>query len=302
MGGGKKGTDASRAERKAKKRKLEDAIPDVPGDNEIPEAREIVNESEEPPKKRKRDHDDNDAGESGMTQEKQKKKDKKDKKKNRKSNGQGELTPAAIGVEELVSKSEAEAENTLESSEVSRKSKKERKAERRAREAAEAAANKDAEVRAETSAAGGSTEAPVAAAAKEKKVKKDKKKQDKKGNTAVKKQNATNGNDEQSGGKAARFIVFIGKHIHELITYNYYRTDSLLRQPTLYRHEGVHPEALRIGETHLSAQPDAERRPYEVQGVRLLRIRRLRPHEDMSEALPPFHVRRRDLPGAEDQC
>jgi nucleolar protein 6 len=293
MGGGKKGTDASRAERKAKKRKLEDAIPDVPGDNEIPEKLEIVKKSEEPPKKRKREHDDNDAGESGLTQEKQKKKDKKDKKdkkRNSKSNGQGELTPDAIGAEEVVSKSEAEAEKTLESSEIPRKSKKERKAERKAREAAEAAANKDAEVPAETSAAGGSTEAPVAATTKEKKVKKDKKKQDKKGNSAAETQNTTNGNDEQSGGKAARFIVFIGKHIHELLTYNYYRTDSVLRQPTVYRHDGIHPEALRVGETHLSAQPDAERRPYEVQGVRLLRIRRLRPHEDMSEALPPFHV------------
>ena len=34
MGVTKKGTEPSRAERKAKKRKLEDAIPDLPGDND----------------------------------------------------------------------------------------------------------------------------------------------------------------------------------------------------------------------------------------------------------------------------
>lgn len=58
----------SRAERKAKKRKLEDAVPDLPGDDD---GMDVVDDSAENSKKRKRSGDDT---------EKEEKKSKKDKK------------------------------------------------------------------------------------------------------------------------------------------------------------------------------------------------------------------------------
>ena len=288
MGDGKKRTDATRAERKAKKRKLEDAIPDVPGDDGIPETAEIAESEAAPAKKRKRDRDVDDGGEeSGAVKEKKAKKEKKEKKKKDKnSSSNGEPAPDA---EEAVSEEKpgAETENTVENGEGPKKSKKERKAERRAREVAEAAANKVVEDPAASSTTGAaSAGAPVAAAGtKEKKPKSEKKK----------KQDPANG----GGEKAARFIVFIGtlyalsiiftgKHTNQA---NLMLTNPLNhRKPAIFSHDSVHPEALRIGEAGGGTQPYAEGGPAEVQGLRVPGVRRLRPHEDVPEALPPLDV------------
>ncbi|KIN07670.1 hypothetical protein OIDMADRAFT_16260, partial [Oidiodendron maius Zn] len=210
MGGGKKGTDTSRAERKAKKRKLEDTIPDVPGDNSITEPDlTITTPSEEPQKKRKRDNDDDVARGDGVTKDKKKKKEKKDKKKDKKSNNEGEAESKALNAEAVVSKdnSGVGADNAVENGDAPKKSKKERKAERRAREAAEVAA-KDGETPESTSTRHESSGAAALTPGKDKKAKKDKKKQDKMASTASEKQQSTISG--KSGGKDARFIVFIG--------------------------------------------------------------------------------------------
>jgi nucleolar protein 6 len=213
MGGIKKGSDPSRAERKAKKRKLEDAIPDVPGDNEIAEEPQIASRTEKPSKKRKREHEaDADAEENGLTNGKQGRKEKGAKKSKKRRNEEGGVALNGDIVEEVVSeKSGAEADNALESSETPRKSKKERKAERKAREAAEAAANNADRAPAVTSNRGSEdTGGPIAPAAKEKKSKKNKQNQEKDGKDTAGKKDATNGNKEKTDGRAARFIVFIG--------------------------------------------------------------------------------------------
>lgn len=218
MGGGKKGADVSRAARKAKKRKLEDAIPDVPGDNDIarPELMTMT-ESNEPPKKRKRDHDEDVMSEDRSTKDKKKKKrgEKKDKKKDKKSIDEGESGPEVANAEHIVSEKKpgAEADNAVKNEDVPRKSKKERKAERRAREAAEATA-KEVKGLSESNTTGPeSSVAPVAIPGKDKNAKKDKKKQDKKNSNASETQQNTNG--EKSGRKGARFIVFIGKSLSQ---------------------------------------------------------------------------------------
>jgi nucleolar protein 6 len=189
MGGDKsKRTDATRQERKAKKRKLEDAIPDVPGDNDI-EVAETDAATEQAPKKMKRD--DNDSGED-MPVVKEKK-SRRQKREHRESKGEEQSLPGT----ETDAKA---AEN--ENGEEPKKSKKARKAERRAREAAEAAATKkdqgEEPAAASNTAPPASGGTPAVAASKEKMSRREK--------------SRLNGNGEKSE-KAARFIVFIGTYL-----------------------------------------------------------------------------------------
>ncbi|OBT56294.1 hypothetical protein VE04_02054 [Pseudogymnoascus sp. 24MN13] len=199
-----------RSERKAAKRKAQDAIPDVPEDYNNEGAEEVT-----APKKRKRDDDEEggeDAEESGI-----KKKQKKPKK------------DAEGGDEDTMMEDAAPKEPKEPKEDVPKKSKKERKAERKAQQAAEAIANAKANRAAEEAAAASKpsvasdgTEAskPAAAAATGGKTPKAEKapKLDKDGNP-IKKKNNRNREKKRlaaataiaAGEKApARFIVFVG--------------------------------------------------------------------------------------------
>jgi nucleolar protein 6 len=206
----KKGSDPSRADRKAKKRKLEDAVPDLPGDNE---AEERTPSNDKSSKKRKRTPDETEVKET--VDDKEKKSTKKEKKRKRVE----EETALRLGnegtVEGLKSKKEPTADETSEETlvkskgtagigEEPKKSKKERKIERKAREAAEKATSQavihsqeDLKPTLEHESNGSAT----LANSEEKKRKKNNR--NRKGN---RKAALENGAD----GKAPRFIAFIG--------------------------------------------------------------------------------------------
>jgi nucleolar protein 6 len=221
MGPSKKGNDATRAELKAKKRKLEDAIPDLPGD-EVAE--------EKPEKKRKRSGD-----EDAVEEKEKKKKRKKDKdvgedednetrraaKKARKALKTEQNGNAAVeepgAEEEALKKSKKErkalkaeqngnetaqlaVQEPVAEEEVPKKSKKERKAERKAKEAAEAAAANG------TVAKDSMTKVEANGDGEGKKSKKNNRNRSEKP-----KRDATAKESGEEGGKAARFICFIGK-------------------------------------------------------------------------------------------
>ncbi|TVY28816.1 putative RNA-binding protein [Lachnellula hyalina] len=191
----KKGNnDATRAERKAKKRKLEDAIPDLPGE-------EVVVD-EKPKKKRKRSADEDVVEEKAAKKEKKSKKDKdavadedkearsaaKKAKKALKAE-QSETAAVELAVQELVAEEE-----------VPKKSKKERKAERKAKEAAETATAANG-----TAAKDSTSKEEADGDGEEKKSKKNNR------NRAEKrKREAAAKETGEEGGKAARFICFIG--------------------------------------------------------------------------------------------
>ncbi|RDL36064.1 uncharacterized protein BP5553_06676 [Venustampulla echinocandica] len=196
MGPIKKGSEVSRAECKAKKRKLEDAIPDIPGEDiETPDD---APSTEKASKKRKRSKEDGEGVDTEESERKARKKEKKEK-KGKKDDGDKDEQP------------EEPAEPAVEmQDDAPRKSKKERKAERKAREAAEAKENtKEAEsLDAEPSKSNGDNNTPAAAAA-EKKSKKSNPNREKK--KASKTDGAADG--EANGevkSRASRFIVFIG--------------------------------------------------------------------------------------------
>ncbi|KAL5353524.1 hypothetical protein ACLOAV_001561 [Pseudogymnoascus australis] len=216
-----------RSERKAAKRKAQDAIPDVPEDytNDAGAEEEVA-----APKKRKRDDEDEEvdegAGEGDVKKPKKEKKEKEGGKKEKK-----EKKPKTDDAE-------GEAEDTVmedttpkePKEDVPKKSKKERKAERKAQQAAEAIANAKANRAAEEAAAtskpaaafdetAASSSKPAAAAAGAKTPKAEKApKLDKDGNV-IKKKNNRNREKKRlaaataiaAGEKApARFIVFVG--------------------------------------------------------------------------------------------
>lgn len=197
----KKGnSDATRAERKAKKRKLEDAIPDLPGE-------EVV--AEEKPKKRKRSADEDVVEEKAAKKEKKSKTDKdvvededkearKAAKKAKKALKAEQSGTAAVelAVQEPVAEEEAP-----------KKSKKERKAERKAKEAAETAAVANGTAAKDAQGAKDPTsKEEVDGDAEQKKSKKNNR------NRAEKrKRDAAAKESGEEGGKAARFICFIGR-------------------------------------------------------------------------------------------
>lgn len=208
----------SRAERKVKKRALEDAIPDLPGDNEAEVAE--VQKAEKKSKKRKRDGEED----AEVTEESKKvKKDKKDKKKRRKTEEEDVIEEAKdeqkVEKKEKKSKKDkkekreeeapqpVEADTVMaEETEAPKKSKKERKAERKAKEAAEAATKGPAPTDGE---APPNTNGEATEESADKKSKKNNRNRKKK-----RKSTSANGDTTQSeegkSSKAARFIVFIG--------------------------------------------------------------------------------------------
>lgn len=141
MGSSKRAADATRAERKAKKRKLEEAIPDLPGE----EVR-----VEKSSKKRKQGKEGDALEEKALKKEKKEKHKRKieiEKADSEEKEGEKVTTAAkqalktekALEAEQAVYENGVAAEGSAE--QAPKKSKKERKAERRAKEAAEAAAN-----------------------------------------------------------------------------------------------------------------------------------------------------------------
>lgn len=187
---------ASRQEKKAKKRKLEAAIPDVPGDDEVdvPE----VDAPEKSSKKRKKEH--------------------------KKSEENAEPVKEDAQDDAKAEEGAVMADAAAATADAPRKSKKERKAERKAKEAAEAAAAAEAEKLKSKSEdvdqsekqkkkGGNKTESSEQKDGQEKSAKKKSKKEKKPKPEA----GAEEADDEKADGlgskgeaKAARFIVFIG--------------------------------------------------------------------------------------------
>jgi len=203
MGLPKKGSEGiSRAERKAKKRKIEDTIPDLPGDEQI-----LQESVDEPKKKRKRSSE---LDESLIDEEK--KAAKKEKKRKKAEDGGGEeVDKTAVkkakkekkAAEEVVEEPAVKAEELIKVEEVveeaPRKSKKERKAERKA---LEAAVKKDAPV----------TEDSKPAAEVDGEESKDTAEKAKKNNrNREKKRKAALENGETAEKTPDRFIVFVGE-------------------------------------------------------------------------------------------
>lgn len=148
MGVTKKGTDPSRAERKAKKRKLEDAIPDLPGDNENEVVEGEVEEKAERKSKKLKTKDVS-AEDKVEKKEKKEKKEKTPKKsdvaegtseekiskKEKKEKGVKEEDVQVKATDDVLADLLAPAQGGEDT--APKKSKKERKAERKAKEAAE---------------------------------------------------------------------------------------------------------------------------------------------------------------------
>ncbi|KFY35388.1 hypothetical protein V494_05983 [Pseudogymnoascus sp. VKM F-4513 (FW-928)] len=219
-----------RSERKAAKRKAQDAIPDVPEDY----GNEVSEEVSEAPKKRKRSEDDEaDEGAEEVKKPKKAKKLRKEKKEKKEKEGKKEkkekkekkpkATEGEGEDEDTVMAEPAEPKEPKE--DVPKKSKKERKAERKAQQAAEAIANAKAnrareEAAPTTTTAGDGTETSAPTTATGEKTPKAEKavKLDKDGNP-IKKKNNRNREKKRlaaataiaAGEKApARFIVFVG--------------------------------------------------------------------------------------------
>jgi nucleolar protein 6 len=212
----KRGSDQSRAERKAKKRKLEDTIPDLPGDDQVVAAELASDNDEHLSKKRKR------SSENGLVEGG----DGKPKKKEKKRQKDGDSTTLAGGdngsdsipnktkkgkkeVKHQVSVEESPADLVVAvgDTDVPKKSKKERKAERKAREAVEKATrDKDALAGESTSiAVDGSKAATIMPAdPEEKRPKKNNRNREKKRKAAL---------EDGAEVKAPRFIAFIGMSI-----------------------------------------------------------------------------------------
>lgn len=145
---------APRSERKAKKRKAEDAIPDVPegyGDEEVQEV-------EVKSKKRKHSEEEGEGEAKKAKKEKREKKlakeEKGEKTKKEKKSKNTDEKQNVEAVEEVEETAQPEGE------EAPRKSKKERKAERKAKEAAERAANPPELPKATSTTAATATAAP----------------------------------------------------------------------------------------------------------------------------------------------
>jgi nucleolar protein 6 len=219
MGSSKKPQDATRQERKAKKRKLEDAVPDLPGDVEDVDV-------EKAGKKRKRDKDVEAEEINGEDDDREKKERKKEKKRTKKEAEESAGAEVANGDGKGEKKNEkekkAKSSATIEEPEVEadaeveagpKKSKKERKAERKAKEAAEAAKGKDvAPVEESKSKPEQANGAETEGGKKSKKNNRNREKK-RKGSAATDGV-AVNGDAEKAveekDKKDARFICFIG--------------------------------------------------------------------------------------------
>jgi nucleolar protein 6 len=226
----KRDKEPTRAERKSKKRKLQEAIPDLPGDvgatdsqnapTPVIERRENSSEKRKLGKSSIHDVDFQEDGENELQQEKNQGKEKgkralKDSESHAdevvKSNDKasdsdhiGELR--SVKMESIRRKLEREIQVSGDSAtpideDPPAKSKKERKAERKAAEAAQSAAsNNSALPLIEDSAVACGEEAPL------RKLKKNIRNREKK-----RKGGNSNNVSEKAEGKVPRFIVFIGK-------------------------------------------------------------------------------------------
>lgn len=220
MGISKKGADPSRAERKAKKRKLEDAIPDLPGDNETTQGLDVPSgKSEKASKKRKRDNDGLETATNGAISEKERKAAKEAKKEQKRLKDEEDITAEDVEDAKKVAKKDkkskkdakidpaninttlevVESEMITKDESVPRKSKKERKAERKAKEAAEVASTEAALLTPSEPAPEFNGDATL----EEKKPKRNNRNRERKRKASG--DEATNGE-----GTAPRFIVFIG--------------------------------------------------------------------------------------------
>lgn len=181
------GAGASRAERKAKRRKLENSIPDIPDDLETESNHDGVS------MKRKRPLEDDTNGDQTTSLDGNDESSKKDKDSNHKSKKSKtksfDIPPSSTQPREPSDIAETEVEP--------KKSKKERKAERKAKEAA-ASSIKDTEI--------GKQNDPDSNAVEESnETTVDKKKRQR----GKKQRGGVSGANEEN--KASRFIVFIGE-------------------------------------------------------------------------------------------
>ncbi|KAL2065391.1 hypothetical protein VTL71DRAFT_3061 [Oculimacula yallundae] len=223
---GKTRTEASRAERKAKKRAAEEAIPDVPDSWTADPQIEVNAPAENDSKKRKRDTDE------GGNEGKEDKESKKERKKRRKEAEAGEAASGGVLVEKNEKKVKKEKRAKGEATETHadldtdtvnntvdgapKKSKKERKAERKAKEAAEVSAQGAGGtelVKLQNTEVNGSTKKST-----DKPEDGDEKKSKKNNRNREKKRKGANGTKvggevegEDASSKAARFIVFVGQ-------------------------------------------------------------------------------------------
>ncbi|KAL3420193.1 RNA recognition domain-containing protein [Phlyctema vagabunda] len=216
MGASKKATELlSRAERKSKKRQAEDAIPDLPGDNDDDGEEAQASEAEKSSKKRKRSSEDKKvvADPDGA----ERKSAKREKKRKRAEEVEGEESKAVDAEdqesEKKKKKKKSQAEEPADGGEQPaaieeddgtaepKKSKKERKAERKAREAAEGLTKESKKIspaKSDNVPVGGDE---AKAGEEERPKKKNNRNRDKKRKAKA---------EEAGESKAARFIVFIG--------------------------------------------------------------------------------------------
>jgi len=267
MGSSKKTPDATRAERKAKKRKLEATIPDLPGDDEGREENDA--EVEKPLKKRKRGEDGKQADED-LIEEKDKRATKKEKKRRRKEGDaaveeegekvekkakrkvrKAELAAQSAEIEEqvLAPPTVGDATEEIEGEKALRKSKKERKAERKAREAEMAAQSAATEKQVTALPTNGDA---ASAETEEKKAKNNNRNREKKRKAGAGEQGS---GEDKTTEKPARFIVFIGKFQY-LHLYTLGEILIFTRQFTFHHNDCVTAKALCSCETKVNSPSD----------------------------------------------
>jgi hypothetical protein len=242
------GSGISRAERKAKKRKLENSIPDVPEDLETESANEEITSA-----KRKRDSHDGADGSAEQDAKKSERIEKSDREAKRTKVNSTDAPSSSIPT------GDQEA-SLLDDENAPKKSKKERKAERKAREAAAAAA---AAATPETLAA--TTTPEQNAPDKASRVESAKTKA---GTSVRKKQKVT---DPKPEGKAARFIVFIGKA--EFLNFvAVHPIDGGVREPAIHSNDSIYTKALCSRQTIIYTSPDGEGQCIQVEGLCFSRV------------------------------
>jgi hypothetical protein len=109
------------------------------------------------------------------------------------------------------------------------------------------------------------------------------------------KRNKTVGDDrrgpeksEKDGERPKRFIVFIGRfELPDLLLS--YQANSF-REPTVHGNNRLYKQAFCVAQTRINSTYHPQRPAHKVQGICIPRIRRLRPHENMSEATSPIHI------------
>jgi nucleolar protein 6 len=214
MSSAKSGKDSTRAERKAKKRKLENAIPDLPGEdynatglqNEVTSTRKG---SDRPTKKRKHEDHTQELISHNDTSEKAVRRTEVKSKKPRRITSSDELNEESNSVDEkTMAGVDAKSGSALllEIGEPPRKTKKERKAERKIAEAAKASESAGTALSnpvlppdSQSTPAAGTGQVPTG---KSKTNNRNREKQ--------RKSKQNNEPMEKTDGKAPRFIVFIG--------------------------------------------------------------------------------------------